>query len=103
MFALRPGGTVYCIYGVSPPRDPGQNPGQKSDQKLDKNLTKNLTPNPQKFVRQFDRKLSEKKTETPIEDQPKAPPPKHEIANKPIRSYEKSLGNQGPRYYVINP
>ena len=30
---LRLGSTVYCAYGLSPPRDPGQNPGHKSVQK----------------------------------------------------------------------
>ena len=32
-FFLRPGSTVHCIYGFSPPPNPGQKPGQKSDQK----------------------------------------------------------------------
>ena len=29
------GSTVHCIYGVSPPPNPGQNPGQKPGQKSD--------------------------------------------------------------------
>ena len=33
MFFLSPGSTVHCIYGFSPPPNPGQNPGQKSGQK----------------------------------------------------------------------
>ena len=30
---VRPGSTVHCIYGFSPPIKPGQNPGQKPDKK----------------------------------------------------------------------
>ena len=30
---IMPDNTEHCIYGVSPPRDPGQNPDQKSGQK----------------------------------------------------------------------
>ena len=31
--SLRPGSTVHCLYGFSPPQNPGQNLGQKSGQK----------------------------------------------------------------------
>ena len=72
MFSLRPGSTVNCILGFSPPHNPDQNPSQKSGQKPGQKSDQNI-------IRQIERKLLGKHVENCKKILPDAPPPNWQL------------------------